>query len=177
MASMTTTPTTTPPLPKLSKNQKKKLFKAIQMDTESNTLLKILTQHLGTTNPDTISIFIQQLHGSGNNETLLHRSCAHGAVENTRFLLPYFLPHHIDIRNSQMKTPLHEACTCGSVDIVSMLLQAGALKDAQFMDTFNVCCFSESFSSCCFVHAIGNKYIHYKRSEPRQYDSVVFSLS
>lgn len=130
MASMTTTPTTTTPLPKLSKNQKKKLFKTIQMDTESKTLLQILTQHLGTTNPDTISIFIQQLHGSGNNETLLHRSCAHGAVENTRFLLPYFLPNHIDVRNSQMKTPLHEACTCGSVDIVSMLLQAGALKDA-----------------------------------------------
>ena len=39
-------------------------------------------------------------------------------------------PHHIDVRNSQMKTPLHEACTHGSVDIVSMLLHAGALKDA-----------------------------------------------
>ena len=32
--------------------------------------------------------------------------------------------------DTKMKTPLHEACTCGSVDIVSMLLQAGALKDA-----------------------------------------------
>ena len=124
---------------KISKQEIKKLFRWTQSDATIDKLVSHLNNILLKQNEqneqknelnESMRDLVRRLRGGGNQETLLHRSCAHGSLSITMLLINYFQPDLLDVRNDQRKTPLHEACTIGSTKIVSMLLECGALSDA-----------------------------------------------
>jgi len=126
---------------KISKQEIKKLFRWTQSDATIDKLVSHLNNILLKQNEqneqknelhvnESMRNLVRRLRGGGNQETLLHRSCAHGSLSITTLLINYFQPDLLDVRNDQRKTPLHEACTIGSTKIVSMLLECGALSDA-----------------------------------------------
>jgi ankyrin repeat protein len=115
-----------------TKNQIKKLFRLAQAQDAQDgpTKLETTLAHLTTQHhiPNT-KTFVRTIRN--NQETLLHRACAHGAFAIAQHLVAeYFAPDLLDVRNQQVKTPLHCACTVGSADIVQLLLAHGALIDA-----------------------------------------------
>ena len=127
---------------KISKQEIKKLFRWTQSDATLDKLVTHLNNIVLKQNEqneqneqkngvkESTRDLVRRLRGGGNQETLLHRSCAHGSLSITTLLINYFQPDLLDARNDQRKTPLHEACTIGSAKIVSMLLECGALSDA-----------------------------------------------
>eukprot|EP00238_Polyblepharides_amylifera_P003629 CAMPEP_0196579924 /NCGR_PEP_ID=MMETSP1081-20130531/25758_1 /TAXON_ID=36882 /ORGANISM="Pyramimonas amylifera, Strain CCMP720" /LENGTH=213 /DNA_ID=CAMNT_0041899649 /DNA_START=247 /DNA_END=888 /DNA_ORIENTATION=- len=88
---------------------------------------------------------LQKLNPNSRNKvgaTALHAAAYHGKCSEARFLLTWLLATNVDARDKNGMTPLHVAVWRGHLDLLTVILRAGA-------DTGVICKFKASPHSIC----------------------------
>lgn len=109
---------------KTEKRFQRKLWKAIQNSDEYKQTVCQLTQSL---NKEVFERILFSVHPA-SGDSITHVISRHNQVKTLGYLHEtYNIP--LRVANLDGKEPLHEAASCGSLDVVSYLLNEGRVED------------------------------------------------